>query len=187
MIVPAMLLPYLALFTLATVFLSTKTDFFGYIMESVFNSNAWLLLTFFALCCSIAGAFDIIFAVLSIREKRDAVSLAKAAMLIKLIQIPAYTLIFVLGGLLTIAILTIPFSIGLFLFDCLSVLLTGAVVVIAGVNSIRQGTFKLKDVLPIMILQLVFCADVVSSVIFYVMLKNAAHKAAEQNTPTVTG
>ena len=75
-------------------------------------------------------------------------------------------LIFVFGILLAITIFTIPFSIGLFLFDCLSLFLTGALMISAVINSIKQGIVKFKDILWIMILQFVFCADVVSAIIF---------------------
>ena len=179
--IPTILLPYLALFTLATVFLSTKIDFFRYIMEYVFESNALYLIGTFILCCILTTILNIICFAFSIYNKWDALSLVKTMMIIKLIQIPAYVLIFVLGIILAITIFTFPFSIGLFLFDCLSLFLTGALVVSAAINSIKQGLFKLKDILWIMILQFFFCVDVISTIIFYVKLKNIADNSSIQN------
>ena len=138
-VIPTLLLPYLALFTLATVFLSTKIDFFRYIMEYVFGSNALYLIGAFILCCILTTILNIICFAFSIYNKWDALSLVKTMMIIKLIQIPAYVLIFVLGIILAITIFTFPFSIGLFLFDYLSLFLTGALVVSAAINSIKQG------------------------------------------------
>ncbi len=171
MVIPILLLPYLALFTLATVFLSTKIDFFRYIMKDVFGSNALYLIGTFILFCILATILGIICFAFSIYNKWDALSLAKTVMIIKLIQIPAYVLIFALGVFLAITIFAFPLSIGLFLFDCFSLFLTGALVVSAAINSIKQGLFKLKDILWVMILQFFFCADVISSIIFYVKLK----------------
>ena len=180
-VIPTILLPYLALFTLATVFLSTKIDFFRYIMEYVFGSNSLYLIGNFILCCILTTILNIICFAFSIYNKWDALSLVKTMMIIKLIQIPAYVLIFVLGIILAITIFTFPFSIGLFLFDCLSLFLTGALVVSAAINSIKQGFFKLKDILWIMILQFFFCVDVISTIIFYVKLKNIADNSSIQN------
>lgn len=180
--VPILLLPYLALFTLAAVFLSTEIPFFRYIMESVFDSNALYLIGTFILFCIVTMVLSIICFVLSIYKKWDVLSLAKTVMIIKLVHIPAYVLIFVFGILLAITIFTIPFSIGLFLFDCLSLFLTGALMISAVINSIKQGIVKFKDILWIMILQFVFCADVVSAIIFYVKLKKTDN-ANNQNTP----
>lgn len=181
MIIPALLLPYLALFILTTIFLSPKIAFFRYIMESVFNSNALYLIGAFILCCIVTAILTISCFLVGLYKEWDALSLAKIVMIVKLFQIPAYVLIFVLGILLMITIFTIPFSIGLFLFSYFSLFLTGAMVVSAGINSIRQGVFKLKEVLWIMVLQFVFCADVVSSIIFYVKLKNVTDKTNKAN------
>ena len=182
MVIPILLLPYLALFTLATVFLSTKIAFFRYIMESVFGSNALYLIATFILCCIITMVLCIICFALSIYKKWDALSLAKTVMIIKLVQLPAYVLIFVLGVLLTITVFTYPISIGLFLFDCLSLFLTGVLAVSAVINSLIQGAFKLRNVLWIIVLQFVFCADLVSSIIFYVKLKKINDNPNTQDT-----
>ena len=180
-VIPILLLPYLALFTLATVFLSTKIAFFRYIMEYVFGSNALYLIGTFILYCVLTTILSISCFAFSIYHKWDALSLVKTMMIIKLIQIPAYILIFVLGIFLAITIFTFPFAIGLFLLDCLSLFLTGILVVSAAINSIKQGLFKLKDVFWIMILQFVFCVDVISTIIFYVKLKNIADNTNIQN------
>ena len=171
MIIPTALLPYLGLFTLATIFFSTKCSFFEYIMVSIFRNNALNLIAVLLICCIIATLINIICFVASIRKGWDALSLAKSAMIIKLIHVPAYVLIFVLGILLTLTIFTIPFSVGLFLLDCLTLLLSGLLTTASIINTVRQGVFKAKDIFWIIILQLVFCADVVASIVFYFKLK----------------
>lgn len=171
--VPMVLAPYLALFTLATIFFSTKIPFFNYIMESVFDSDALHLIATLLLYCLLACVLSIVCFFVSIYKKWDAISLAKTAMIMKLVQVPAYVFIFALGVVFIITIFTIPFSVGLFIIDCLSVFMTGLFVISSVIATIRNNTFTLKEVIWVILLQFVFCADVISSVIFYIKLKRA--------------
>ena len=174
---PTALLPYVALFALATVFLSTKLSFFEVTMESVFGGNGLYLFAAFLLYCLLCMALGVVGFVVGICKKWDAVSLAKFAMIVKLIQIPAYLTLFVLGLLLMLAIFTIPFSIVLFFVCSLTLALTGLWVVSASITALRQGICKPQEVIWVMILQFVFCADVVASIIFYVTLKKKQKSA----------
>lgn len=171
--IPIVLVPYLALFALATVFFSTDLPFFNYIMESVFDSNALYLIAALFLYCILTGMLSIVCFFVSIYKKWDAISLAKTAMIMKLVQVPAYVLIFALGAVFVITIFTIPFSIGLFVIDCLSVFMTGLFVVSSVIVTIKSNTFTLKEVIWVILLQFIFCADVISSVVFYIKLKRA--------------
>lgn len=170
-IIPTALLPYLVLTALATIFFSTKHPAFEFIMKSVFCSNAIYLITALLLCCVIATALSIIYFIISTRKGWDAFSLAKSAMITKLIQVPAYITILVLGVLLAFTAFTIPFSIGLFLFDCLTLFLTGLLTAAAAINAVRQGFVKAKECALIIALQFVFCIDVVASIILYLKLR----------------
>jgi len=179
--VPIVLVPYLALFALATVFFSTKLPFFSYIMESVFDSNALYLITAMLLYCILTGALSIVCFFISIHKKWDAISLAKTAMIMKLAQVPAYILIFALGAAFVVTIFTIPFAIGLFVIDCLSVFMTGLFVISSVIATIRNNTFTRKEVIGVILLQFVFCADVISSVVFYTKLKRADNQQIQNN------
>lgn len=171
--IPIVLVPYLALFALATVFFSTDLPFFNYIMESVFDSNALYLIAALFLYCILTGMLSIVCFFVSIYKKWDAISLAKTAMIMKLVQVPAYVLIFALGAVFVITIFTIPFSIGLFVIDCLSVFMKGLFVVSSVIATIKSNTFTLKEVIWVILLQFIFCADVISSIVFYIKLKRA--------------
>ena len=170
--IPILLLPYFALFALATIFFSTKLTFFRLIMESVFHSNALLLIAALMIYCLVAIAVSVVCLVMGIRKKWDALLMAKTAMIVKLAQVPAYIVIFILGVMLAITIITIPFAIMLFFVDCLSLVLTGLLVIASVIITIRQGVLKPKDVRWVTLLQFVFCADVVASVVFYLKLRN---------------
>lgn len=171
LVIPTVLLPYLTLFALATIFLASEYPSFKAIMESVFHGNAILLIITLLLYCLITAALSVFYFITGIRKSKDAVSLAKIAMIVKIIHIPAYILIFFLGIMLMITIFTIPFTFGLFLLDCFSLFLTGLMTVAAVINAVRQGLLKPKNSLWIIILQAIFCADVVATIFFYLKLK----------------
>lgn len=163
--IPIAIVPYLSLFALATIFFSTTLPFFGWIMDSVFDSNALYLIAALLLYYILAVALSIVCFVVSIYAKWDALSLAKTAMIIKLVQIPAYLLIFVF------TIFTYPFSILLFILDCLSLFMTGLLVIASATSAIRKNIFSFIEIIWVILLQFVFCADVISSVVFYNKLK----------------
>ena len=171
-ILPTALLPYIALGVLAIIFFSAKSPVLDAVMESVFRGNMWYLVAVLLLFCLLAAALSAVYFVRSIRKEYDALQLAKCAMVVKLLQVPAYIAIFVLGVLLVLAIFTIPFALGLFLIDCLTLLLTGLMTVAAAINAVRQGHCKTKETVWVIILQFIFCADVVAAAVFYRKLKN---------------
>lgn len=171
LILPTTLLPYIALCSLATIFFSTKLPLFESIMEHVFQNNGLLLITallFFGLLAAVSSGICFF---LSIRKGWDALSLAKTAVIIKLLQIPAYGLICVLGVLFSVTIFTFAFTIGLFLFNCLTLVLTGLLTVSATINAGRQHNFTLRESFWFVILQFVFCADVIAAIAFYFTLR----------------
>ena len=178
-VLPAALLPYFALFSVCLILFSVRLPAFGVIMESIFRNNILYLLAALVLFGMLTAGLSVACFILSIRKGWDATSLAKSAMIIKLFQLPAYVLIFILGVLLAITLFTIPFSIALFLFDCLTLSLTGLLTSAAAINASRQGLCKTKEVVCIILLQLVFCVDVVASIVFYSVLKNRCKNETE--------
>ena len=167
---PTILLPYLALPIPATFILGAGTSAQRNLMESIAQYGL-LYIGVYILLCILAAATMIIYLVSSIKNNVDAVSLAKMAMVVKLIHIPAYLGIFVMGFLFSIMIWTYWIAFLLILLDCFVLLLTGALSAASVVNSIRQGKFKMQDVIWMIILQNIFCADVVASCVFYWKLK----------------
>ncbi len=175
--IPTLLSPYIAIFTLAVVFLSTKVKLFEAIMESIFQNDGLLLIAALVIYFLLTFALCIATFFISTFKFCDALSAAKNAMLIKLIQIPAYVVIFVLGVVMTIAIWTIPFTIALFWIDCLCLFLTSLPVISSIICAVRHGTMKFQEVIWVIILQFVFCADVVAAIIYYKRLKEATLNA----------
>ena len=67
--IPIAIVPYLSLFALATIFFSTTLPFFGWIMDSVFDSNALFLIAALLLYYILSVALSIIYFVVSIYAK----------------------------------------------------------------------------------------------------------------------
>ena len=171
MILPVALFPYMALLALSTIFLSTKHPVFRFLMESVFRSDALLLIGLMLLLGLIAVVLAVLYFVRALRRRADALFLAKMAMILKLAQVPAYALIFAVSVAFVIAMLLIPFAIGLYWVDLLTLWLSGLLMLAAVVNAVRQGAFRWQEVLWVVLLQFVFCADVIASVVFYGKLR----------------
>ena len=89
-------------------------------------------------------------------------------MLIKLVQIPAYLAIFVLGVLFFLTIFTYAFSVFFVLFDCITIFLTGFVGLTANLRVYKErkcsGSFAALN----SVCQFVFCIDVISAVVVYI-------------------
>ncbi len=175
LILPTSIVPYLALGALAMLFFSTSNQVLETIMESLFHGNFLYLVVVFLAFCVIALALNVVYLVSAIRGKWDALSLAKYAMLVKLIQVPAYILIFVLGTALLLTVFTFPVTIALILVDGFTLFLTGLMSVAAAINSVKQGISKRNEIFWVVLLQLFFCTDVIAACVFYLRLrKNAA-------------
>ena len=71
--------------------------------------------------------------------------LAKTAVTVKLCQIPAYILIFLLGVAFFFSIFTFAFSLALAVLDGLALLLSGLLTVAAVIRADRQGIYSFGD------------------------------------------
>lgn len=117
---------------------------------------------------AVALACDIVFFALSVWRNWDFRQAALCNMVVKLIQIPAYIAIFILGILCFSTLFTIGVAVVLLLFDCASILLTGLIGVAAVVRCCSGHALSKKSSVVNGILQFVFCADVVSAVVVFV-------------------
>jgi len=171
LVLPALLMPYVAICALVIIFFSAKNPVANYIMESVFKSNALLLIFAMVIYVTFSIILSLICFFVSITKKWDALSLAKTAMIIKLIQIPAYIFIFILSLAMLITVFTLPFAIVLFFLNYLTLLSTGLLNISAMVVAARNSELTFKESFLTAILQFVFCADVVASILFFIKLK----------------
>lgn len=170
------LIPYLSLLTSITIIYSTRNPVFEFVMENIFNGQGFFLVGTLFLYCAFATVVSMAYTVKSVIDNWDALAFTKTVLTMKLLQIPAYILNFIWGIILTITLFTIPFSIGLFFFECFALLSTGLLLSAAVINATRQGAFKVKEVLWVIVMQFVFFVDVIAAVIFYGKLKRMAEE-----------
>lgn len=142
------------------------------IMETVFQSNGFLLLGACLVLLLIALVCAVVYFVCSIRGRWDALALAKTALVIKLIQIPAYILAFILGAVCALSVFTVPFTVAFLVFDGVSLLMTALAAISSVTAAVREGKTTLRRSVWVILLQFVFCADVVAAAVFYQKLKN---------------
>ena len=166
-IIPAVLLPYFMLFGLAIIFFSPESAAMGFIMDNVFRGNAWnvglIILLFYVLALGLCIAWLVI----SLRKDYSAVWLAKIAMIVKTIHIPAFVANFFLGIVFAITIFTLPFTVILIIFDCMMILLTGILSCTAVIAARRQQLITSNQKICFLIMQFFFCADVVSTILLF--------------------
>lgn len=158
--------PYLLLLEYWGVFILGKYDFMN---QSIFNGSIAFMLLFYLSSVVIA----IITLTASLKKKWDADKILFANMLVKLIQIPAYIMIFVMGVCSLITIFTIPFAIVYWMLDCISVFSTGLVAMSGSIRAKQEGKFSVAFTVITSILSYIFCIDVIVAVVMYVKYKKA--------------
>lgn len=92
-------------------------------------------------------------------------------MMIKLISIPAYLVIFVLGVIFMFMIFTFAISIVLMILDGMAIVLSGLIGVSAVKRSHDEKAISTVEMVIHGILQFIFCADIVSSILVFYKAK----------------
>lgn len=98
---------------------------------------------------------------------RNPEAILRITMIIKLIHIPAYIAIFVVGLASLITIFTAGISIVLWLLDVFTIIISGTIGLSGIIRALREHRLTGKEALIHGLLQFVFCADVISSIIAY--------------------
>ena len=118
-------------------------------------------------CCVVAVVCNIIFMVLS--KNQDSKSLLKAVFILKLIHIPSYVLIFILGLMMGLMFfMTFPFIALLVLIDCITLFLSGMISVFSLIKNISKN--RVLSLIAL-ICQFFFCADIISLFIINILSK----------------
>lgn len=158
--VSIVLFPYAVAFVLYCIFS-------GFLMESIFQNNAYLCLLLLIIIWVIALICAVSICAVSLVRKWDFVELSRVNMLIKTIFIPAYLFIFVFGLACMLTIFTFGISIVLMVLDAMAIVLSGLIGVSAVKRSYDNKAISVKEMILYGILQFVFCVDVVVSIILF--------------------
>ena len=160
LLIPCLLFPYVLLFAIYCIYT-------GFLMEEFFDNFFLVLLFYMFIYFVVTLGLNIVFCALCAKRKWEARQIALINMIIKLAQIPAYVAVFLLGIVCLLGIFTIGFVLFFILYDCLSIFLSGMI----GFSAVRRCRKESGEGSLLWtaagILQFVFCADVVCSVIVY--------------------
>ena len=179
LLLPALLLPYFLIFMLLCFF----NDF---LREHLLGNNPFIAILMLWLSLSIAFVCNIIFIVLCILKKWNAKGISRANMIIRLIQVPAYIIIFILGFFLLTSPFTMAFSLIFFIFDCISVFIMGLIGLVSVIRCYTVGGCTKTFAVVCGLLQFVFCADVITSIIIFIKARSAAKKDTSYAASTET-
>ena len=156
---------FIILFPYSIVLLITSL-FHTTLMKYLFHNNIYTLWI-------IALISAIFICIKNIINNNNALETAKINMIIKILQIPAYIFIFIIGLACLFTIFTFGISFLLITLDCASIFLTGIIGVSAVKCNYTEKILSSKELFLYSILQFVFCADIVSAVILYQKSKSA--------------
>lgn len=154
------LFPYSIVLLICSLFHTT-------LMKYLFHSNIYIGVFYICIFWLISFINAIFIFIKNITQKKNALELAKINMTIKLIQIPAYIFLFIVGIACMFTIFTFGISFVLLALDCAAIFLSGLI----GVSAVKQnyidGILSPKELFLYSILQFIFCIDVVSAIILF--------------------
>lgn len=149
------------------LFAGGKSKIITFVWKHLFHNNIFVPLGFILLFGIIMYIANIVFLWNARHGKWSAKELARTNMIVKLIQIPAYFVIFVIGLLCTIMIFTIGISFALILLDAFSIGMTGLFASAAFHNLRKEQLISKEMWLLYSIASFIFCVDIVIAIIGY--------------------
>lgn len=143
------------------------------IILSVAGVNPDYIFICIAVMFLLSAISSIAYLVCAIRNKWNAIHLSLLNMIVKLVHIPAFVMYFIMGlsGLLFVHFLAI--TIIVFLFDCIVISFSGAVALSAVLRTKDENKISIGYAVFFAISGFVFCADVITAVILYVIAKKS--------------
>lgn len=108
----------------------------------------------------------------SLKKSADTHALLRTNLILKLIHMPAYVMLFIMGLLSTITIFTIGFTLVVILLDVLIIILSGLVGLGAISKALMDKQISKEDGFLHGAMQFVFCIDIFSAIVVYRKLKN---------------
>lgn len=173
---PIMIYPYIYIICLV-LYVFACSQFSGVDVQA-YGSLALLAA---AVICNLYCLFMIIANIVqACRGKYTARELTKMTMIFKLVQIPAFLFHFLMGAAgLLMSVWGIGFIMLAILMDVLSIFLTGMVGIGAAIACAKQKALSKGGAVIYAILNFIFCVDVVSSIIYFIVIRGRS----KQQTP----
>lgn len=170
--IPVMLYPYTLIVGLVCLYTPE-------IMEGVFAGNGFLLIAALFACAAVAFAFALGVAVSLLLKGGDALSATRLTLVLKIVHIPAYIVIFLLGVLFTLSIWGIIFVVVFVLTDIAAIIMTGMYGAAAAFRCRAQGLIGTGEAIALGVCQFIFCIDVASIIVQCVLIRKGAERRVE--------
>lgn len=163
---------YLTVLLMVLLFADGKSQITTFVWEHLFHNNIFVPLGFILLFGIAMYIINILFLLKARNGKWRTLELTRTNMIVKLIQIPAYLLIFGMGLLCTLMIFTIGISFALMLLDTFAIGMTGLFAIAAFYNLKKEK--KITGTMQVLcsIASFLFCIDVIIAIIGYHISKS---------------
>ena len=161
------LLIYMVMLYPVLVLFGNKVRIFIYIWEHIFNNNALIPLMILIIFAAVTLILNILFHALAIKNGEDDLFLAKSNYIVKLIEIPAYIVIFAVGVICALSIFTAGFTIGLAVMDLVSLCCTGIYACTCYRLLNNKGMLTRMEYVQYSVLSFIYCADVIAAFLVY--------------------
>ncbi len=173
--IPLILFPYLAAFDINAIFES------GYLSKLPKSASMALGILFIALNVVefLFLANCIIWTGKKLFSEKDNSYLLRRIINVKLIQIPAYIYIFIVGFLLFTLPLGFIITIICFIADCWSIFFTGLLVSLSMGAKLRRKEISAKFAILHGILSFIFCIDVIDGIFLKVRFKEGGNQRGQ--------
>lgn len=149
------------------LFAADKNKIFAFIWEHFFFNNIFVPLGFILLLGIIVYTLDILFLLMARNGRWSSQELTKSNMMVKLVQIPAYLFIFIVGLLCSVMIFTIGVSFALFILDMLSIGMTGLFASASFYALRKEQKISGKMQALYSLASFLFCVDIVIAILGY--------------------
>ena len=176
---PAVSLPVIAMVAPIILAASSNNPALDYIMDTIFQDNPLILFGLLIPIGFLATMLSILGIIMSFKNEWDSLELARYAVIMKLIFVPAYGIIFILSLVLAFSlifsplyiILLFPIPVSLLLLNFLLLFVSNLLTTAAIVNANRIGLYGSKESAWIIVLQQFFYIDAIVAVVLYIRLK----------------
>ena len=171
--IPTVATLYLLILTFVFIFFPTEIlGDFAEIADSVISQAFFIIIIIFVAVGILCGILGIISSIICLVKGEDPLAMAKTAMTVKLCLTPAYIILFGCGFVFFCGgIFTLAFLIAIIVADYCVLLITGLFNTLSILRAVQDGKTSLKGNVRYILLQLIYCADVVASILFYRKLK----------------
>lgn len=156
---------YLTALLMVLLFTNEKSQMTAFIWQHFFHNNIFVPLSFLLVFGTVMYIINILFFLKARNRTWSSLALARTNLIVKLIQIPAYLLIFGMGLLCMVMIFTIGISFVLMLLDAFALGMTGlfAVTVFYILRKEKKITGKMQTFYSLT--SFLFCVDVIIAII----------------------